>query len=125
MIFNENDNDSLSSTGVCTEVISSLKGSQATLTNRSIHNLRIKQRNSPDDKDYGEVEQSSLTLAGKQESFSSHLETVVFDGKKSIPGFGNQQQMPPDVKDTTSSISDIDPDEDILKNLLVKNQKKS
>ncbi len=126
-IFNEDDNDSLSSTGVCAETLmvgSSQKGSQLTLTNRSISNFKFKRKRSFEDKKSNEdVRNSSLALEKQLSVSGSQIDSAGMSKQNlenfNLTGGDRQQEIPTDIYNASSS--DIDPDDNILKNLLVKN----
>ena len=112
MIFNDDDNDSISSYGLCNEALKSQIGSQGTLTNRSFSNLRTIKRPSLEEED-GESKsrQNALVDNPRCKDTTTMLTSAVNQLRSSAPTARIN---------FNSSISDIDPDDNILKNILIK-----
>lgn len=112
MIFNDDDNDSISSYGLCNEALISQIGSQGTLTNRSLSNLRTMKRPYLEEDD-GESKSRQKALVDNPRCT---------DTTKMLTSAVNQlrSSAPTARINFNSSISDIDPDDSILKNILIK-----
>ncbi len=124
IIFNEDDNDSLSSTGVRAESLnigSSQKGSQLTLTNRSICNHKVIRKRSFENKKTFDENKVTEKKSSSSESNLDNREMLIKTPNKYESFRSSHQEMPSNIYNVSSS--DIDPDDNMLKNLLVKNPK--
>ena len=116
MIFNDDDNDSISSNGLCNEALKSQKGSQGTLTNRSFVNLRSKKISSLED----DSTEDKIPNVDKQKILADSPKDK--DTARVLANSSNHlRSTPPTARiNMDLSISDIDPDDNILKNMLIK-----
>ena len=121
IIFGNDDNDSLSSAGICHATTTS-KGSHSTLVisnqNKSITNLPP-----VNIQDIERVRSSQILVRPRSLSNTHYLAEPVGPLKLSSSMDNNCMRLA--RLEPATSISDIDPDENILKNLLIKNANKN